>query len=420
MLGKTGAIGGTISLLLGLLLSLTACQRRFPPTVSPPADSPTDRISQQQYQQARSFSEETENPVLAYVPVIPEHRPIVTIRLAMHVFQDEHGEHNFQDTPEHRAILQSFVDHLNRVYSHLAPHQPTVDSVHVPDSRVRFRLEDVFFYQDRRGYDMADSVCGPYYVCGPDLYRTFVINNTRLSTEQKEERLHILMGEHPYEDKRFLAGGSASGLGSKKFILARGYYWYYFHHPHLDWARNHVAGNMAHELGHSLGLTHTFEGGVCNSRGQRVRIPNGSSNNLLDYGSWLSLTPCQIGAIHRTIENNVGQLQDIQLKDYCQADPAAAVTIGPREDVLWASPRRLKGDLIVAGGGKLTVRGRLGMPAGSRIIVRSGGWLVLEGAELSGNCGQPWDRLQAENSGRPFKTFEPDGFPRNHGRVDRL
>ena len=408
-------------LLWGLVLAWAGCQRR-PAASTDLSDSPTAH-RQELLQVARSFVETDGHAQhLAYVPVIPEHRPLVTIRLAMHVFQDEQGEGNFQNTPEHRTILQSFVDHLNHLFSNLPSHDPPVDTLHVTDSRVRFKLEEVFFYQDRRGYDMADSLCGPYYTCGPNLYRQFVTDNNRLTLDQKEGMLHLLMGEHPYENKRFQAGGSASGLGSKKFVLARGYYWYYFHHPHLEWARAYVAGNIAHELGHSLGLSHSFEGrGVCTSSGKRVPLPTGSSNNLLDYGSWRSLTPCQIGTLHQTIENNVGQLQDIQVQDYCEADPVATLTIRPGEDVLWATPRRLKGDLVVEEGARLTLRSRLGLPAGGRIIVRKGGWLVLEGAELTGNCGQPWEegrQLQAERSSRRRKSFTDNGFPLNHGRVE--
>lgn len=394
-----------------------ACQRRAALLVS--QESTQSSRYKHLYDQAFRFAEEAvSTDALAFVPVVPEHHPLITIRLAMHVFQDEQGRHNFQDTPEHRAILQSFVNHLNSLFSNLAPHDPPVDPVHVPDSRIRFRLEEIHFYRDRRGFDMADSVCGPYYVCGPDLYRQFVTENNRLSADQKEGRLHILMGEHPYEDKRFQAGGSASGLGSKKFILSRGYYWYYFFHPHLEWARNYVAGNIAHELGHSLGLSHTFEGNVCTGSGQGLPLAQGSSNNLMDYGSWRSLTPCQIGTMRRSIENNVGDLQDIQVPDYCQADAGAGVTIRAGEDILWASPRRLPGDLIIEQGARLTVQARLGMPAGGRIIVRKGGWLVLENATVGGNCGQAWDELKIEGNSRRAKRFTAAGFPLNHGRVD--
>jgi hypothetical protein len=407
-------------LLQGLLLLLGACRQ---PIAAPAVKGGEKQVlrSQAEYRLAHRLAEGASTvPELAYVPLIPEHRPLVTIRLAMHVFQDEKGENNFQDTPGHRAILQSFIDHVNNIYSNLPAHHPAVDSLHVADSRIRFKLEEVFFYQDRRGFDMADSVCGPYYTCGPNLYKQFVLENERLTADQKEGMLHILLGEHPYEDKRFQAGGSASGIGSKKFILTRGYYWYYFHHPYLDWARKYVPGNIAHELGHSLGLIHTFSGGLLDRKGEPVKLASGSSNNLLDYGSWNSLTPVQIGTIHRTIESNIGQLQDVQLKDYCTNNPKETISIRAGEDILWSSPRRLKGDLVVENGARLTLGSRLGMPAGSRIIVRKGGWLVVEEeAELTGNCGQLWDSLQVEGRGKAKKTVAATGFPKDHGRVDR-
>ncbi len=376
--------------------------------------------SQQMYRQAQALAEtfDCKQP-LSFVPVIPEHRPTVTIRLAIHVFQDENGEENFQDTPEHRAILHNMIDNVTTLYSNLGPHIPFVDSLHVADSRFRFVLEDIFFYQDREGFDMSDAACGPYYTCGPALYKKFVSDNARLSTDQKEGMLHILMGEHPYEELRYKAGGSASGITDKRFILARGYYWTYFKHPNAkEWGRNYVWRNIAHELGHNLGLVHTFQGGVCNMQGKMVPLPSGS-NNLIDYGTWESLLPCQLGAMHRAVENNYGKLQDIQLKDYCKANPAETITIHAGEEIIWTGDRRLKGSLVVERGAKLTVRCPLGMPAGAQIIVKRGGWLVFDNTKPTGNCSQDWNNIKQEGN-RSYQTFEANGYPRNHGKVEYI
>jgi hypothetical protein len=356
-----------------------------------------------------------------YIPFEPEYYPTKTLRVAFHIFQKDDGSGNFQDTPADRAILQSFMDEVNRRYASLDPHDPPVNSPHITDSRIHFSLERIFFHRDSLAWNMDDNgPCGPYNSCGQKLYRQYVLNNHQLSVYERENMLHIFMGESP--GYPYATGGAASGIGSKKYIRSRGYYWYYYKHPHLDWARDYVKGNIAHELGHSLGLTHTFEGGGCTLANDPPRPPRKGTpptNNILDYGSWRALTACQLGVIHHNIYQNRGNLHDIWVKDFLVLQPQETITIKAGEEVVWNSPRYLKGNLMIERGAKLTIQCNIGMPPGSEVQVNRGGWLLIaNGGMLSGSENSRWKGVTPVGEKAWLKFYRRDGSPINFGRVE--
>lgn len=60
--------------------------------------------------------------------------------------------------------------------------------------------------------------------------------------------------------------------------------------------------------------------------------------------------------------------------------------LGISDTLVWTEDRRLNRDVIVNGGALLTVKSKLEFSGGSKVVVRPGGRLVVDGGRLTGSC----------------------------------
>jgi len=190
-------------------------------------------------------------------------------------------------------------------------------SPYIRDTRIRFMLVGIYFWKDDLGWDLACLSC--YGNKGNYLYDKYVVNNSDVMN--KYNSLHVFMGEN---DR---GHGRASGFGDKRWIIMSGCYSYYMEGNH--WLPKNL---LAHELGHSLGLSHTWcgddgcsdtpenpncwnngdsTGDVCGGKYPRDYICAVASNNMMDYNANQSaLTLCQINMMHYYLLGNAGNISD--------------------------------------------------------------------------------------------------------------
>ncbi len=164
-----------------------------------------------------------------------------------------------------------------------------------------------------------------------------------------------------------------------------------------------------HELGHILGLSHTWRGNDgcedtpnhpnCWSCNEPAPCDSLCSNNVMDYNTYqTSWTPCQIGKIHyRFAQLNTRQRRLLE-PDWCTWHEEATIVV--TDSVHWQSSRDLLGDVVIEQGGVLHIsHSRVSLPEKGRIEVHRGGKLILENCRLENSCGGEWEGVFVEEKG---------------------
>ncbi|NNC94181.1 MAG: hypothetical protein HKN92_01380 [Chitinophagales bacterium] len=162
------------------------------------------------------------------------------------------------------------------------------------------------------------------------------------------------------------------------------------------------AGLLNHEIGHSLGLAHTWnsEDGCedtpkhpnCWNRTKSPPCNIAASNNMMDYNATkAALTPCQISKVMYNMATDRRSQRNLLDPRWCNFDPSKFIRIAPYEVVEWKSSRDLEGDIIIEEGAELHISCTVSMPKGAKIVVKPGGILNIKGGMITNLCGDRWE-----------------------------
>lgn len=197
------------------------------------------------------------------------------------------------------------------------------------------------------------------------------------------------------KSKTYRPDGSGISLGSSVKIFGR-----WFEKP-SPW---NVRGITNHEIGHSLGLSHTWGGhDGCDDTPPHPNCWNVSdtppcdsmySNNMMDYNAHMAaLTPCQIGKILANMTRLDAMQRNILEPRWCHVDTSATVTI--TDSVRWNGSVDHEGHIIIRDGGLLEISCRVSMPKESFIRIYPGGRLVVRGSgRIHNSCGDTWTGIE--------------------------
>ena len=188
---------------------------------------------------------------------------------------------------------------------------------------------------------------------------------------------------------------SGISLGSSVKIFGR-----WFEKPSV-WD---LRGITNHEIGHSLGLSHTWTGhDGCDDTPSHPNCWNVSetppcdslfSNNMMDYNAHMAaVTPCQIGKVLLNMAR-LGSIQrNILEPRWCTLDTNETVVV--TDSVRWSGSVDLEGNLVLAQDAVLEIGCRVSLPAGAEIIVHPGAKLkLLSNGKLHNSCGDTWNGVQ--------------------------
>jgi hypothetical protein len=332
-----------------------------------------------------------------------------------------------QEAQAYNHFSVNYIYHTNKDSAFKSP--SWTDSIRLRDTRIAFRLDSIIFHNSDFYYkhmcvanrDSANILHGKSSEYVYEFYNKFIkrsepdtawydseINMPQLPDSLRYDAIHVIVSY----------GDGWAGQGDD---VARGFTNWLFLDLQCIWMSRFsyfFPGLLAHELGHCFGLDHTDTSTVLNGRSCSYSSLN-ATPNLMAYRDQLEIDSCQIGFIHhrlmnRNIHGGVDHFPKI-IKDYCHYHPSATITIHTGEDVVWTDKKLLWGDVVVAPGGKLTIKCSVSLPRGACILVRRGAQLIVDGGTITNLCdGQMWQGIVVEgNPNLPQTNFTSNG----QGRV---
>lgn len=368
----------------------------------------------------------------------PEFSPIRTLRVAFHVIhRDSIGDTtNIPDDSTATAWWNLRIDSVNRYYSNMST--PNYPHFHydVYDSKIRIEKYGVYHHVDPYLYSYTGGSV-------PIFYNTLIANNPTYNAFEKDSVIHCFY----YNSNGHKWGGAASGIPDKRAIRFSGRFpefkawknWEPIGHKRND-------GNLIHELGHNLGVSHNYQG--TSSQGSQYtaacdyklngNIFNEDTNNVVNNYMYkgpgqtmpLNFTYCQVRRMqyyaHGWNRTQVGTNQDLSMISYAP-DPCSNTHLtvldkpsGRDSSYQYVLDYALDahGDIEIHSGIELIVKCELRMPAGSKITVYPGAVLNVDGGTITSNpgCNDFWQGIVVEGSSLYSQYGStPSGYP--HGIV---
>lgn len=292
------------------------------------------------------------------------------------------------------ALVSDEVIGLNTFYS--AMEQPVVPitppAEYIPDGRVRFELTGIYYHDDDNYYNI------PTVHCGSTLRDAFGVDVDYV--------INIFYYTSSY------AGSYGCGPPSLMIVNMTN---------RMPAAWNDL---LAHELGHVIGLSHTFicgSGTVCNDDsysdtytpdcnmrqpgcGPTVEwlntssacpnlIGTGISNNIMGYNNCRRyLSPMQLARTQYANITNANKRKYI----LCEPHPYNPV-ITVSNNVVWNTSKVINANIEVEPNAVLDVRCTLYMSPHAKVIVKPGGKLIVDGGTMtahSGGCNTFWGGIE--------------------------
>ena len=310
---------------------------------------------------------------------------VLEVKINFHFFRNDDGTGIYQ--PSDSGLIDTAMQWLNHIFKNLEPPTlPTPNLVDtIVDSKIAFKLTGVYYHDVSYYYNNYSY----------SVYDIYGVN--------KGSEINIFFYLNP-------AFENPGGWAFSDCI--------FMHNIPKDrvslWANTQMLG---HELGHSLGLPHTWNdsfddtfypddnltGAQCNNYDV--------SNNIMGYNACRNyLSPKQLGRMHYGILSNPSRMKILT----CFPDNSDT-SLHITKDTVFDHSAYFNKSLIIDSGKTLTVACNLYFTKESRLIVCPGGKLVVDGGTLTSACaGEMWQGIEVVGD----RTKQQ--LPQYQGKVELL
>lgn len=343
-----------------------------------------------------------------------EYTPMKHIRVNFHVMNNAKGRGNFNEKQGRkfvRQVLNAANDNMNR---NKPMRLPLGNST--PNLPIQYRYlltpdpsipgdDGIYFHNDDDLYYMMAG--GPFQNnYDKKVYQKYGI--------QKETVMNIFVMTHPIDSmksRKFNPNTASCGIAFGTWLKVSG--WYADVKNNKD--QYYCMKLLNHEIGHCLGLNHTWRGNDgCddtpvnpNCWGETNRPPCDTKwgNNVMDYNAHASAwSPCQLGKINYNMAGHKPKLRKLLEPTWCKLQDDIPLSIEGK--VHWKGSKDFKQHIVVRDFAELTIDCRVSMAKGARLIVYPQAKLILNGATLYNDCGDQWKGIQILKKGKKEGVVE--------------
>ncbi len=354
--------------------------------------------------------------ITSYIPDTkhPGAIPIKYVRINFHIMQKSDGSGSFDEASGKKFCREMVEQSNNRWANNVKMNLPENNTTEVLPINIRVVLQkDPITGQDAIYFHKDDSLCfwnrslkkGYASLSDQTVIKKYSVGGDSI--------INIFFMEHDPDSLNSLTYGdpTLSGIsfgGSIKLFsmhLQSTLVKYRDDGTPFTHDTNFLSKLMNHELGHSLGLNHTWnwddgcddtpKNPGCWSVTGKAPCDGVVSNNMMDYNSsQQAVTPCQIGKMQYYLAKEEDGARKYIIPDWCEYHAFNRVVITKNENVVWSGMRDLLGDIEIRSGATLTIRSIVSLPEQAKIIVKPGGKLIIDDGIITNRCGDKWDGIQ--------------------------